>query len=98
MNFIPDIMTKIIKEELNNEEFDIKEEIVSNKKLILPSSTVENTCILKDDVKMENTGIQGKINNFTDLKSLVIWILKVNKPEVHIFSAKIALSVFILGL
>ena len=76
-------MTEIIKEELNTEEFDIKE---------------KNTYILKDDVKMENTGIQGKINNFTDLKSLVIWILKVNKPEVHIFSAKIALSVFILGL
>ena len=83
-------MTEIIKEELNNEEFDIKEEIVSNKKLILPSSTVENTCIRKDDVKMEKQEYK--------VKSSVIWILKVNKPEVHIFSAKIGLFVFILGL
>ena len=83
-------MTEIIKEELNTEEFDIKEEIVSNKKLILPSSTVENTYIRKDDVKMEKQEYKVKFS--------VIWILKVNKPEVHIFSAKIALSVFILGL
>ena len=31
-------------EELDLEEFEIKEEIVSSKEEILPSSTVENTC------------------------------------------------------
>ena len=55
-------MAEIIKEELNIEEFEIKEEIVSNKEEILPSSTVEDTC--KDDLKKENTQIQGEHNNF----------------------------------
>ena len=66
LNF-PDRMAKIIKEELNIEEFEKKEEIVSIKEEILPSSTVEDTCTVnlhKDDLKMENTGIQGKHNNF----------------------------------
>ena len=60
-------MAKFIKEELNIEEFEIKEEIVSFQEEILPSSTVEDTCTVnlhKDDMKMENTGIQGKHNNF----------------------------------
>ena len=34
-------MAKIVKEELNIEEFEIKEEIISFKEEILPSSTVE---------------------------------------------------------
>ena len=62
-----DRMAKFIKEELNIEDFEIKEEIVSFQEEILPSSTVEVTCTVnlhKDDVKMENTGIQGKHNNF----------------------------------
>ena len=62
-----DRMAKFIKEEINIEEFEIKEEIVSFQEEILPSSTVEVTCtgnLHKDDVKMENTGIQGKHNNF----------------------------------
>ena len=62
-----DRMAKFIKEELNIEEFETKEEIVSFQEEILPSSTVEDTYtvkILKDDMKMENTGIQGKHNNF----------------------------------
>ena len=50
-------MAKFIKEELNIEEFEIKEEIVSFQEEILPSSTVEDTC--KDDLKKANTGIQG---------------------------------------
>jgi len=55
-------------EELNTEDFEIKEEIVSFKEEILPSSTLEFTVNLhKDDIKIENTGIQGKINNFTFL-------------------------------
>ena len=61
-------MAEIIKEELNIEEFEIKEEIVSFKEEILPSFTVEAKCTLnlhKDDIKMANTGIQGKLNNFT---------------------------------
>ena len=64
-------MAEIIKEELNIEEFEIKEEIVSNKEEILPSSTVEDTC--KDDLKKENTGIQGELNNFT------IFLIEMNK-------------------
>ena len=62
-----DKMAKFIKEELNIKEFEIKEEIVSFQEEILPSSTLEDTCTVnlhKDDVKMENTGIQGKHNNF----------------------------------
>ena len=62
-----DRMAKFIKEELNIEEFEIKEEIVSFQEEILSSSTVDNTCTVnlhKDDMKMENTGIQGKHNNF----------------------------------
>ena len=57
-------------EELNIEEFEIKEEIVSFKEEILPSSTLETKFTVnlqKDDIKIENTGIQGKINNFTFL-------------------------------
>ena len=63
-------MAEIIKEELNLEEFEIKEEIVSFKEEILPSSIVEAKCTVnlhKDDIKIENTGKQGKINNFTFL-------------------------------
>ena len=63
-------MAEIIKEELKIEEFEIKEEIVSIKEEILPSSTVEAKCTVnlkKDGIKIENTGIQGKINNFTFL-------------------------------
>ena len=55
-------MAETSMEELNIEEFEIKEEIVSFKEEILPSSTLETkfTVILhKDDIKIENTGIQG---------------------------------------
>ena len=68
--YFSDRIAEIIKEEINIEEFEIKEEIVSIKEEILPSSTVEDTCTVnlhKDDKMMENTGIQGKINNFTFL-------------------------------
>ncbi len=44
------------------EQFEIKEEIVSINEEILPSSTVEDTCTVnlnKDDIKMENTEMQG---------------------------------------
>jgi len=47
------------------EQFEIKEEIVSINEEILPSSTVEDTCTVnlnKDDIKMENTDIQGKLH------------------------------------
>ena len=60
----------MIKEELSIEKFEIKEEIVSFKEEILPSSTLETKFTVnlqKDDIKIENTGIQGKINNFTFL-------------------------------
>ena len=62
LNF-PDRMAKIIKEELNIEEFEIKEEIVSFQEEILPSSTVEDACTVnlhEDDLNMKNIRIQGK--------------------------------------
>ena len=52
-------MAEMSKEELNIEEFEIKEEIVSFKEEILPSSTVEDTCtvnIKEEDVKNEFLG------------------------------------------
>ena len=55
-------MAEIVKEELNIEEFEIKEEIVSFKEEILPSYTLEakfTVNLHKDDIKIENTGIQG---------------------------------------
>ena len=64
-------MAEMSKEELNIEEFEIKEEIVSFKEEILPSSTVEDTCtvnINRDVIKMENTGIQGKIKKISYIK------------------------------
>ena len=63
-------MEKVIKEELNIEEFEIKEEIVSFQEEILPSSTVGDTCtvnLYKDDKKMESEGIQGNLNNFHNI-------------------------------
>ena len=53
-------MAEIIKEELNTEEFEIKEEIVPFKEEILLSSTLEDTC--EDNIKIENTEIQGELN------------------------------------
>ena len=44
-------MAEIIKEELDLEEFKIKEEIVSIKEEILPSSTVEDTQTEDTDFK-----------------------------------------------
>ena len=58
-------MAEIIKEELNIEEFEIKEEVVSFKEEILLSSTVEDTC--KDDIKKEKKGIQGELNKFYNI-------------------------------
>ena len=52
--YFSDRMAEIIKEELNTDEFEIKEEIVSTKEEILPSSTEEDTCT-------ENTEIKGKL-------------------------------------
>ena len=61
-------MAEIFKEEIVIEEFETKEEKVSIKKDVLPSSTVEaifTVNLHKDDLNMANTGIQGKPNNFT---------------------------------
>ena len=49
-------MVEIIKEELNLEEFEIKEEIVSIKEEILLSFSVEDTCSVDTDMK-------GKLEN-----------------------------------
>ena len=64
-------MAALIKGELDVEEFEIKEKIVSIKEDILPFSTVEDTCtinLLKDDFKMEYTGIQSKLEKFSYIK------------------------------
>ena len=67
-----------IMAEANKEEFEIKEEKVSIKEEIHPSSTVEETCTVnlnKDEVKMEYTETQGKFNNFNFYKIManVFW-------------------------
>ena len=41
---IPDLMAEAIKEEINLEEFEMKEETVFKEEESPPSSTVENTC------------------------------------------------------
>ena len=51
-------MTEIIKKELDVKEFEI-------------SSTVKETCFVvipKDEIKLENTEIQGKLNNSSSCK------------------------------
>ena len=65
-------MAEIIKEELNLEEFEIKEEIVSFTEEILPSSFVKDSCTVtftanlhKDDIKMEYRKLQGKLPSST---------------------------------
>ena len=50
-------MAEIIKEELDVEEFKIKEEIVFIKEEILPSSPEEDTCT-------EETEIKGRLKNY----------------------------------
>ena len=63
-----DRMAETIKEELNIEQFEIKEEVVSIQEEILPSSTVKDTCTVnlnKDDIKIENADIQGKLHNYS---------------------------------
>jgi len=68
--YFSDKMAEIIKEDLNIEDFETKEELISFKEPILPSSTVEDTYTVnlhKDGIKMENTEIQGKLDHFTDL-------------------------------
>ena len=49
-------MAETQKEELDLEEFKIKEDIVSSKEEILPSSIVEDTCSVDMDIK-------GKLKN-----------------------------------
>ena len=49
-------MAETQKEELDLEEFEIKEKIVSIKEEILPSCTVEDTCTV-------NTDMKGKLEN-----------------------------------
>ena len=59
--YFSDKMAEIIKEDLNIEDFETKEELISIKEEILPSSTVEDTYAVnlhKDGIKLENTEIQ----------------------------------------
>ena len=63
-----DRMAETIKKELNIEQFEIKEEVVSIQEEILPTSTVKDTCTVnlnKDDIKIENADIQGKLHNYS---------------------------------
>ena len=56
-------MAETIEEDINLEEFEMKEETVFKEEEILLSSSVENMCsvyIQGEKVKMENSGIQGK--------------------------------------
>ena len=67
LNHFSDRMAEIVKEELDLEEFEIKEEIVYSQEENIPSSTVEDTCIVKlheNGIKIENTGIQGNLTDF----------------------------------
>ena len=65
LNHFSDRMAEIVKEELDLEEFEIKEEIVYSKEENLPSSTKEDTsAVNKDGIKIENTGIQGNLTDF----------------------------------
>ena len=65
LNHFSDRMAEIVKEELDLEEFEIKEEIVYSKEENLPSSTKEDTsAVHKDGIKIENTGIQGNLTDF----------------------------------
>jgi len=60
-------MAEIIKEELNIEEFEIKEEIVSFKEEILLFSTVEDTSTFilhKDDIKMQKYKVNLTTSHF----------------------------------
>ena len=57
-------MTVNIKEVLIMEEMEIKEEKISIKEEICPSSSLEETCTLDvqaEDVKMKHTEIIGKV-------------------------------------
>ena len=61
MFFFTERMAGNLKEEIKMENIEIKEEI---QEIILPSPTVEDTCavyIKEEEIKMENTGIQGKL-------------------------------------
>ena len=63
-------MAEIVKEELNIEQFEIKEETVSFKEEILPSSSVEaifTVNLHNEDIKMEIKGIQGKLFNYYNI-------------------------------
>ena len=60
-------MAEIMKEEIDLEEFEIKEELISKNEEILPPSTVKDTCTVnlhKDVIKIDKTEIQGKPNGF----------------------------------
>ena len=67
LNAFSDRMAKIMKEEIDLEEFEIKEELISENEEILPPSTVKDTCTVnlhKDVIKIDKTEIQGKPNGF----------------------------------
>ena len=68
--YFSDRMAEIVKEELNIEQFEIKEETVSFKEEILPSSSVEaifTVNLHNEDIKMEIKGIQGKLYNYYNI-------------------------------
>ena len=56
-------MAEILKEELNIEEFEIKEELVSIKEEILPFSTIQDTCTVSQGSYYQ---LQNKVLGFSD--------------------------------
>ncbi|XP_023346866.1 uncharacterized protein LOC111715731 isoform X2 [Eurytemora carolleeae] len=65
LNVFSDRMAEIMKKDIDLEEFEIKEELISKNEEILPSSIVKNTCtvnLYKNGVKIDKTEIQDVLN------------------------------------
>ena len=89
-------MAETIKKELNMEQFEIKEEIVSINEEILPSSTVKDTStvnINKDDIKIENADIQGKLHNYSIKCTWILGLCTLGEP--HAWPCKAAHGLFL---
>ena len=68
--YFSDRMAEIIKKEVDVKEFEI-------------TSIVEETCFVdipEDEIKLENTEIQGKLDNSTFWK-LIVFILNIKKKN-----------------
>ena len=89
-------MAETIKNELNIEQFEIKEEVVSIQEEILPSSTVKDTCTVnlnKDYIKMDNADIQGKLHNYSIKCTWILGLRTLGEP--HVWPCKAAHGLFL---